>query len=112
MPNAYVPAFVRAYPFIFLDDVVTGARAVGIEADAECLSSERGQKLFEDGQPTAMLTEAISFCECCRTSLEEARSFGEAMDRPGCWRRETPRSRFRSAALRELPGSAQSTRAE
>lgn len=83
MPNAYVPAFVRAYPFIFLDDVVTGARAVGIEADAECLSSERGQKLFEDGQPTAMLTEAVSFCESCRTSLDEARSFGEALEQAG-----------------------------
>ena len=83
MPNAYVPAFVRAYPFIFLDDVVTGARRVGIEADAECLSSERGQKLFEDGQPTAMLTEAVSFCESSRTSLDEARSFGEALEQAG-----------------------------
>jgi hypothetical protein len=83
MPNAYVPAFIRAYPFVFLDDDATDTRCVGIEAEAECLSTEHGLKLFDEGQPTITLTEAIGFCESCRVSLEEARSFGEALDEAG-----------------------------
>ena len=53
MPGAYVPALVRAYPFVFIAEEGGGSRALGIEADAVCLGAETGLPLFEDGKPTA-----------------------------------------------------------
>src|SRR5712692_6188772 len=75
MPGAYVPALVRAYPFVFIAEAGGGARWLGIEADAICLGPENGLPLFEEGKPTAVLSEAASFCNACQESLADAAGF-------------------------------------
>jgi hypothetical protein len=83
MPGAYVPALVRAYPFVFIAEAGGGSRWLGIEADAVCLGHETGLALFDEGRPTAVLSEAVSFCNACEESLADAAGFAAALDEAG-----------------------------
>ena len=83
MPGAYVPALVRAYPFVFIAEGGGGSRSLGIEADAVCLGHEAGLPLFEEGKPTAVLSEAVSLCNACQESLADAAGFAAALDEAG-----------------------------
>jgi hypothetical protein len=83
MPGAYVPALVRAYPFVFIAEAGGGSRWLGIEADAACLGPEKGLPLFEEGNPTAVLSEAAAFCNACEESLADAAGFAAALDAAG-----------------------------
>ncbi len=82
-PDAYVPAYVRAFPFIFLEDEATKTLFVGMEPDADSLRADTGAKLFEDGKPTAALNENVAFCSAFRDNLIAAASFGRALDAEG-----------------------------
>ncbi len=82
-PDAYVPAYVRAFPFIFLEDAVSKTLYVGMEPDAASLRPDAGMRLFEDGKPTAVLNESVAFCSACRDNLTAAAAFARALDAEG-----------------------------
>jgi hypothetical protein len=83
MPGVHVPALVRAFPFAFIEDSAGGSRMVGIEADAACLSLTAGLPLFENGQATSVVADAVAFCEACQANLAESAAFGDALDQAG-----------------------------
>lgn len=83
LPDSYVPAYVRSFPFIFVEDAAANTTYVGMEADAECISPEIGAKLFEDGKPTAVLNDAVAFCSALRDNLTAAATFAKALDTAG-----------------------------
>ena len=57
--GAYVPAYLRRYPFI-IGDVAEGEPLACIDEEADCLRGD-GEALFETGEPTPPLTAAIRF---------------------------------------------------
>jgi hypothetical protein len=61
--DAYVPAYVRRYPFVFAQ--VEGGFALAIDADAHNVlkAGEEGEPLFVDGKPSAFTQQAAQFCE-------------------------------------------------
>lgn len=79
MTDAYVPAYLRAYPFVFVEDTATKALFVGMQPDAAALHSPAGVRLFEDGHPTPALNEAIAFCTAFREAAAAAGAFGRAL---------------------------------
>jgi hypothetical protein len=81
MPGAYVPALVRAFPFAVIENTATGARDFGFEADAACVSPSTGQPLFENGQPTQLVSDAAAFCTACQAELDAGAAFGAALER-------------------------------
>lgn len=81
--NSYVPGYVRAFPFIFVEDNATKKLFVGMEQNAECISPATGAPLFEDGKPSQTLNEAIAFCSSYRDNLTAAGLFARAMDAAG-----------------------------
>ena len=83
MPGAYVPAIARSYPFAIINDDAAGVRQVGFEADAACISPTTGLPLFENGQPTAVVHDAVAFCEAVEADLTEAAAFGTAIEAAG-----------------------------
>ena len=86
--DAYVPGYVRAYPFIFVEDSAHDATYVGMEEGAACLGSERGEPLFEDGKPTPALREAVQFCATFRDNHTAAAAFAAALDAAGLLQEE------------------------
>jgi hypothetical protein len=82
-PDTYVPAYVRAFPFIFVEDEKSKTLYVGMEPDADSLRPEGGAPLFEDGKPTATLNDAIAFCSAFRDNLMAASTFARALNAQG-----------------------------
>ncbi|THF58677.1 SapC family protein [Pseudothauera rhizosphaerae] len=67
-PGAYVPAYVRRYPFVFAQLTEMGESdgfALAIDSEAPMLVKEgdEGQALFEDGKPTEITRQALHFCD-------------------------------------------------
>jgi hypothetical protein len=79
-PDSYVPAYVRAFPFIFVENEATKTVYVGMEPDADCLRPDTGAPLFEDGKPAPALNEAVAFCSAFRDNLTAAAAFAKALE--------------------------------
>lgn len=86
--NSYVPAYVRAFPFVFIEEPGTGTVYVGMESEAECITDDVGAPMFEDGKPTPALTESINFSVAFRDNLNAANAFGKALDEAGLLQEE------------------------
>ncbi len=81
--DSYVPAYCRAFPFVFVEDAAAGTTYVGMEEAAACLGTEAGQPLFEDEAPTQALNDAIGFCATLRDSLRAAGTLASALQAAG-----------------------------
>lgn len=62
-PNAYIPAFVRRYPFVLAEDDQQQRLVVCIDRQASFLKPNGPNPLFENGQPTEYTKNAIQFCQ-------------------------------------------------
>ncbi|MCW3476539.1 SapC family protein [Limobrevibacterium gyesilva] len=102
--GAYIPAYVRAFPFIFVEDASTKTVYVGMEPDAACLSTDSGAPLFEDDKPTAALNEAIAFCSTFRDNMAAAAAFARALDAQGLLEEEEATVNFTSGGSTRIRG--------
>ena len=59
----YVPAFIRRYPFVLADTEEAGQRMVCIDESFGGFNDAEGQSLFEEGEPTPVLKQAMDFLE-------------------------------------------------
>lgn len=63
-PEAYIPAFIRRYPFVVASNPGDDRVLVCIDVDAHFLTRGGGDvRLFENGEPTEYTKNAIQFCE-------------------------------------------------
>jgi hypothetical protein len=61
--GAYIPAYIRRYPFVVARDDQAQRMVVCIDrAFAQFTEDETDAKLFEDGQPTEFTKNCIEFC--------------------------------------------------
>ncbi|PKP93002.1 MAG: peptidase [Alphaproteobacteria bacterium HGW-Alphaproteobacteria-16] len=62
--GAYVPAYVRRYPFAFVRTDKPDGFALAIDAGSDRVvqSGTDGAALFEDGKPAALTRQALEFC--------------------------------------------------
>jgi hypothetical protein len=61
-PEAYIPAYVRRYPFVFANDDVQKRLILCIDRSAPFIKEGGQQPLFTDGQPSAYTQQAMEFC--------------------------------------------------
>ena len=62
-PEAYVPAFVRRYPFVFANDNQSDRLLLCIDRDAPMVTNQPEVPLFENGEPSPFTQNAIEFCQ-------------------------------------------------
>lgn len=67
--DAYLPAFVRRYPFVFANQEGEGRMVLCIDRAAPMLAEGGEAKLFEDGKPSPFTENAMKFC----TDFEQER---------------------------------------
>jgi hypothetical protein len=103
-PDSYVPAYVRAYPFIFVEDQATSTLYVGMDSSAAAIRTEGGSALFEDGKPSPALTEAINFCAAFRDNLNAGLAFGRALDEAGLLEEEEATINFTAGGVARVRG--------
>ena len=75
-----------------------------MEADAACLREDNGAPMFEDGQPTPALTEAINFCSAFRDNLTAANAFARALEAQGLLEEEEATVNFSAGGGTKIRG--------
>nr|WP_314433015.1 SapC family protein [uncultured Brevundimonas sp.] len=61
-PDAYIPAYVRRYPFVFADDKANGRLILCIDRGADIVAEGGENPLFVNGQPSDYTNMAMEFC--------------------------------------------------
>lgn len=81
LDGAYVPAYVRRYPFILAEYGEGEERGVQlcIEDHPEILVHGAGQPLFADGEPSRIVKSAFDFCKSLRAADLATAPFVEAL---------------------------------
>ena len=73
-PEAYIPAYVRRYPFVFANDQPADRMILCIDRDAPFLTEGGQAPLFVDGKPGDYVNQAMEFC----TNFEQERQRTES----------------------------------
>lgn len=81
LAGAYVPAYVRRYPFILAEYGEGEDLGVQlcIENDPQILVHGAGQPLFADGEPSRLVKSAFDFCKSVRAADLATAPFVEAL---------------------------------
>jgi hypothetical protein len=58
----YVPAYVRRYPFLFLKQPEKNELVLCIDEASGLLTQSSERLIFEDGEPTQLVRDALAFC--------------------------------------------------
>lgn len=78
-PGAYVPAYVRRYPFILAEYGEGEGVQLCIEDDPEVLVPQGGRPLFSDGEPSRLVRSAFDLCKSLRAADLATGPFVEAL---------------------------------
>lgn len=78
--DVYVPAYVRRYPFVFIE-AGDGRLALGVDMAAERLTREagQGQPLFLDDKPTPLTDGVMNFCTEFHGAHQQTLAFATAL---------------------------------
>jgi len=79
--GAYIPAYIRRYPFILGANKDQTQMTLCIEAEAEVLGKEGDPKLFENNQPTEHLNQALEFCKSFHQHYVMTRQLAEELQK-------------------------------
>ena len=74
-PEAYIPAYVRRYPFVFANDPQGQRLILCIDRDAPFIVEGGQAPLFEDGKPTEYVNQAMEFCNNFEQERQRTESF-------------------------------------
>ncbi len=74
-PDAYVPAYVRRYPFVFANDPENQRLILCIDRAAPFIAEGEGQPLFVDGKPSPYTEQAMEFCNSFEQERQRTESF-------------------------------------
>ena len=63
LANTYVPAYVRRYPFILVNDPQQNSLSLAVDLTASNIGeSVSGETFYVDGQPADLAKRALQFC--------------------------------------------------
>ena len=74
-PDAYLPAYIRRYPFVLANDAAAQRMVVCIDTKAPMIGENPDAPFFEDGEPSAYTKGAIDFCNNFEQEAQRTQSF-------------------------------------
>jgi len=77
--GAYIPAYVRRYPFVFMAAADQKQFALCIEMDPEHVIEGDSNPFFRGGEPTDVTRNALAFCSSFQAEYERTRAFAAAL---------------------------------
>lgn len=80
-PEAYIPAYIRRYPFIFSEIPGGEQFSLCVDSDPKIISESGGdQPFFDDkGEPTALANSALEFCKSYHAAARQTIEFSKAL---------------------------------
>lgn len=103
-PGRYVPAYVRTYPFIFVQDGPIGDLYLGMEPDSPLLGRRVGEPLFTQGKPSRLLQATVEVCTAYRDDLIKTREFCRALKMAKLLEERAARLDFARGATAQIDG--------
>jgi len=93
-PGAYVPAYIRRYPFVLANDEQAERMIVCIERSAQIFREDGAEMMLfdEKGEPSEYTQNAIKFCEDFETERRRTEQFVALIDELDLW--ETKRALY------------------
>ncbi|MGK4455983.1 SapC family protein, partial [Klebsiella pneumoniae] len=76
--GAYLPAYVRRYPFILMDDPEQKQFVLCIDEKSDMFTDNGEFSLFEGDQPSAFTKSAMEFCAALRQQGDATDEFVKA----------------------------------
>lgn len=77
--NAYLPAYIRRYPFILMDDAERKQFVLCIDEASDMLGQNGEYPLFEGEQPSSFTQSAMEFCAALRQQGDVTDNFVKTM---------------------------------
>ncbi len=81
--NAYVPAYVRKYPFVFVEDQENNKLMLCVDEDATSFVANAEEqnvaKFYEGDQPTEFTRNALNFCTAVQEQHNITRAFCDVL---------------------------------
>jgi hypothetical protein len=102
--DAYVPAYVRRYPFIFSEIPNSDRLLLCVDEGAEHFETESTQPFFVDGKPSENLQRALKFNEMFHAQLDDTRKFGAWLEENGMLEERVARAELASGQTFTLRG--------
>ncbi|MFV3076808.1 SapC family protein [Niveispirillum fermenti] len=75
----YVPAYIRRYPFIFLEDKDRGEFVLCLDEASPAIVKDDSNPLFKDGKPTELAQRALDFCQQFQAQHAATVEFAKAL---------------------------------
>ena len=102
--DAYVPAYVRRYPFIFSEVPNSDRLLLCVDEGADAYETQSTQPFFVDGKPSENLQRALKFAEMFHSELEETRRFGTWLEENGMLEEKMARAELPNGSSYTLRG--------
>jgi len=82
--EAYIPAYIRRYPFIFSEMPGNDQLSLCIDMDDSVVEEGGEQKFFgDDGKPSTLSQNALEFCKSYHAAAQQTIEFGKALAASG-----------------------------
>jgi hypothetical protein len=76
----YIPAYVRRYPFIFMEESGSDRLTLCIDEATDLLTNDSKRPLFADNEPTDVVIHALDFCTEFQAQHAATAEFGRALE--------------------------------
>lgn len=78
--EAYIPAYIRRYPFIFSEMPDGDQLTLCVDNNPDILAKKGDQTFFdEDGKPSELANNALEFCKSYHAAAQQTIEFGKAL---------------------------------
>lgn len=78
--QAYIPAYIRRYPFIFSEIPGNDQLTLCVDHESSVIEEGGARKFFnEDGKPTDMANNALEFCKSYHGAAQQTVEFSKAL---------------------------------
>lgn len=82
--QAYIPAYIRRYPFIFSELPDSEQLTLCIDMNDNVIDENSDQKFFEeDNKPSALAQNALEFCKSYHAAAQQTLEFSKALANSG-----------------------------
>lgn len=82
--NAYIPAYIRRYPFIFSEMPGGDQLTLCVDQDKDIIQEKGEQAFFDaDGKPTELSKNALEFCKSYHAAAQATMEFSKALAASG-----------------------------
>jgi hypothetical protein len=100
----YVPAYVRRYPFIFVEEPGSQRLILCVDEGAEEFEPESERPFFAEGKPSALLQDVMRFSESYQAQYEETLRFGAWLEAEGLLAERQLRAELKDGKVFTLSG--------